>query len=172
MDEQLAETFSRSFSMELIGLRYFNVYGPRQAPEGPYAAVIPRFFAAYLSGEAPVIYGDGLQSRDFTYVADAVEANLLAATAPRSACRGVYNVAGGSRTSVIELAALVRRAAAGGPEPRFEAARPGDVLHSLADLTRSRERLGFEPVWPLPRGLSLSLAHYSKSRRHSEVKAR
>ena len=161
MNEELAETFSRCFATELIGLRYFNVYGPRQSPEGPYAAVIPRFFAAYLSGQAPVIYGDGRQSRDFTYVADAVAANLLAAAAPRSACGAAYNVAGGTRTSVIELAGHVREITGGGPQPRFEAARPGDVLHSFADLTRSRERLAFEPAWPLLRGLAQSRRHYA-----------
>jgi nucleoside-diphosphate-sugar epimerase len=172
MVEQLADIFALTFGLESIGLRYFNVYGPRQDPEGPYAAVIPRFFRAYLAREAPVIYGDGLQSRDFTYVDDAVRANLLAAAAPSDACGRAYNVGGGRRTTVRELARSIREAAGGGPEPRFEAARPGDALHSLADLTRSRERLGFEAAWPLPRGLSLSLAHYSESRRHSEVKAR
>ena len=161
MNEELAESFSRCFGMELIGLRYFNVYGPRQSPEGAYAAVIPRFFAACLSGQPPVIYGDGRQSRDFTYVADAVSANLLAATAPRSACGGAYNVAGGSGTSVIELADLVRETAGGGPPPRFEAARPGDVLHSLADLTRSRDSLGFNAAWTLSRGLARSRGHYA-----------
>jgi nucleoside-diphosphate-sugar epimerase len=161
MNEELAETFSRCFAMELIGLRYFNVYGPRQSPEGPYAAVIPRFFAAYLSGQPPVIYGDGRQSRDFTYVADAVAANLLAAVAPTSACGASYNVAGGSATSVIELADRVREAVGAGPQPRFEPPRPGDVLHSLADLTRAWERLGFEPAWSLSTGLAESRAHYS-----------
>jgi UDP-N-acetylglucosamine/UDP-N-acetylgalactosamine 4-epimerase len=161
MNEELAATFSRCFGMELVGLRYFNVYGPRQTPDGPYAAVIPRFFAAYFARQAPVIYGDGAQSRDFTYVADAVAANLLAATAPATACGASYNVAGGSRTSVLELAHLVREAAGGGPEPRFEAPRAGDVPHSLADVSRSRERLGFEARWPLGRGLERSRAHYA-----------
>ncbi|MDQ2971058.1 MAG: SDR family NAD(P)-dependent oxidoreductase [Acidobacteriota bacterium] len=161
MNEELAATFSRCFGMELIGLRYFNVYGPRQSPDGPYAAVIPRFFAASFARQAPVIYGDGAQSRDFTYVADAVAANLLAATAPATAFGASYNVAGGSRTSVLELARLVCEAAGGGPEPRFEAPRAGDVLHSLADVSRSRERLGFEAGWPLSRGLERSRAHYA-----------
>jgi nucleoside-diphosphate-sugar epimerase len=161
MNEELADIFSRCYAMELIGLRYFNVYGPRQDPDGPYAAVIPRFFAAYLSGEPPVIYGDGGQSRDFTYVADAVFANLLAALAPRSACAGAYNVAGGSGTSVIELARLVREAVGGGLNPRFEPPRPGDVMHSLADLAASREAIAFEPAWTLSSGLAVSRAHYA-----------
>ena len=136
MDEELAATFHRCYQMEFVGLRYFNVYGPRQDPDGDYAAVIPRFFKAYLSGEAPVIYGDGTQSRDFTYVSDAVEANLRAAQAPVSSCGRAYNVAGGRQTSVNDLASAVREAAGGGPPPRYQAPRPGDVLHSAADLSR------------------------------------
>lgn len=160
MNEELADTFFRCFGLELIGLRYFNVYGPRQSPDGPYAAVIPRFFAAFLSGRAPLIYGDGLQSRDFTFVADAVAANLRAAVAPASACGAAYNVAGGTRTTVLDLAARVRETAGGSLQPRFEAARPGDVLHSHADLALSNRQLGFEPGWTLSRGLAESRAHY------------
>lgn len=160
MDEELAAVFARCYSMELIGLRYFNVYGPRQDPEGDYAAVIPRFFKACLSGEAPVIYGDGAQSRDFTYVADAVAANLLAAAAPGSACGRAYNVAGGRQTSVNDLAQAVREAVGGGPAPRREPPRPGDVLHSLADLSASERQLGYRPLVELPEGLAKSLEHY------------
>ena len=148
--------------MELIGLRYFNVYGPRQDPDGPYAAVIPRFFKAYLSGVAPVIYGDGEQSRDFTFVADAVAANLLAATAPASACGMAYNVAGGNRTSVNHLAAAVRDAVGGGPEPSHEAMRAGDVAHSAADLSRAGRELGYQPRVGLSEGLGRSLEHYRR----------
>ena len=104
MNEELADVFARCYGMELIGLRYFNVFGPRQDPDGPYAAVIPRFFKACLRGESPVIYGDGEQSRDFTFVADAVQANLLAASAPASACGRAYNVAGGRGVTVNDLA--------------------------------------------------------------------
>ena len=108
-----------------IGLRYFNVYGPRQDPDGPYAAVIPRFFKAYLAGEAPVIYGDGEQSRDFTFVADAVAANLCGAEAPPEACGAAYNVAGGRQTTVNELARAVRDAVGGGPDAAARAAPQG-----------------------------------------------
>jgi nucleoside-diphosphate-sugar epimerase len=159
MNEELAETFARCYGMEFVGLRYFNVYGPRQDPDGPYAAVIPRFFRAYLSGEAPVIYGDGSQTRDFTFVADAVEANLLAAGAAPDACNRAFNVAGGNRTSVRELAHAVCEAVGGGPEPRLEAPRAGDVLHSAADLTRAAE-IGFAPRVALAEGLRLSTDHY------------
>ncbi len=160
MNEELAETFARCFAMELIGLRYFNVYGPRQDPEGPYAAVIPRFFKACLAGEAPVIYGDGEQSRDFTYVADAVAANLLAAAAPGSACGRAYNVAAGRRTTVNELARAVARQCGTDLGPRHAEPRPGDVRHSQADPTRAREHLGFAAEFDLDSGLGRSREFY------------
>lgn len=163
MGEELMEVFGRCFGMEIIGLRYFNVYGPRQTPEGPYAAVIPRFFAALLAGEAPQIHGDGEQSRDFTYVRDAVEANLRAATAPAEACGRAYNVAPGTRTTVNELAAEIRRLV-GGPEPVHGPPRPGDVRHSLADATAARERLGFEARTTLAKGLSAARSWYASVR--------
>jgi nucleoside-diphosphate-sugar epimerase len=162
MVEQLADIFALSFGLEAIGLRYFNVYGPRQDPEGPYAAVIPRFFRAYLAREAPVIYGDGLQSRDFTYVDDAVRANLLAASAPSDACGRAYNVGGGQRTTVRELAQLIREASGGGPEPLAAPPRAGDVLHSLADLTRVGEAIGYEPQWNPSRGLARTLEYFAQ----------
>lgn len=161
MNEELADVFGRCYGMELIGLRYFNVFGPRQDPEGPYAAVIPRFFKACLRGHAPVIFGDGEQSRDFTFVGDAVSANLLAAAAPSSAWGYAYNVGGGTRTTVRELARLVREAAGGGPEPVTAPPRTGDVAHSLADLARVWEAIGYKPQWDLSRGLARSRAHYA-----------
>ncbi|MCB1185481.1 NAD-dependent epimerase/dehydratase family protein, partial [bacterium] len=131
MGEELAEVFGRCYGLRLIGLRYFNVFGARQSPEGPYAAVIPRFFAAARSGEAPVIYGDGEQSRDFTHVDDAVRANLLAAVAPDSACGRAYNVSGGRAVTINQLAQKVRQLA-GGAKPVYEPPRAGDVRASLA----------------------------------------
>ncbi|MEO8429905.1 MAG: SDR family oxidoreductase [Acidobacteriota bacterium] len=161
MNEELADIFTRCFDMEFVGLRYFNVYGPRQSPDGAYAAVIPRFFAACLSGRSPLIYGDGQQTRDFTFVADAVHANLLAAGAPRSACGTAYNVAGGTRTSVLELARLVSEATGATVPLQLEPPRAGDVMHSLAELSRSRSSLGFEAGWTLARGLGESMRHYA-----------
>jgi nucleoside-diphosphate-sugar epimerase len=154
MGEELAEVFGRCYGLETVGLRYFNVYGPRQRPDGPYAAVVPRFFQALAAGEPPVIFGDGEQSRDFTFVADAVAANLRAASAPAASCGAAYNVAYGRRTTITELAQRVRAVMGGGPEPRYEPARPGDVPHSLADLDRARAALGYEPAWDLDRGLA------------------
>jgi len=161
MNEELAALFGRCYGMELIGLRYFNVYGPRQDPQGPYAAVVPRFFRAYAAGQAPVIYGDGEQSRDFTFVSDAISANLLAAAAPRAALGHAYNVACGERTTVNELAHAIREVMGGGPEPRYEPTRDGDIRHSAADLSRSRRELGYDPAVKLREGLSKSLPHYT-----------
>jgi nucleoside-diphosphate-sugar epimerase len=161
MVEQLADIFTVAFGLESIGLRYFNVYGPRQDPEGPYAAVIPRFFQAYLAGEAPVIYGDGLQSRDFTHVDDAVRANLVAAAAPSEACGRAYNVAGGRGVTIVELARLIRELLGGGPPPEHVEPRPGDVRHSTADLTLSARKLGYVSEVPLGGGLARTRNYYA-----------
>ena len=162
VDEELAEVFARCYDLELVGLRYFNVYGPRQDPDGPYAAVIPRFFRAYLAAEAPIIYGDGEQTRDFTFVTDAVAANLRGAVAPITAGACAYNIAGGHRTSVNVLAAAVRDVVGGGPEPRHEAPRAGDVAHSLADLSSAQRDLGYAPEVALADGLRRALDHYRR----------
>jgi UDP-N-acetylglucosamine/UDP-N-acetylgalactosamine 4-epimerase len=162
VNEELAEVFGRCYGLELVGLRYFNVYGPRQDPDGPYAAVIPRFFRAYLAEEAPVVYGDGEQSRDFTFVSDAVAANLEAAVSPVSACGRAYNVAGGNRTSVNALADAVRETVGGGSKPKHEPPRPGDVAHSAADLSAAGRELGYAARVGLAEGLRLSLDHYRR----------
>lgn len=164
MNEELADVYRRCFGMEFIGLRYFNIYGPRQDPNGPYAAVIPRFFAAYARSEAPVINGDGGQSRDFTFVGDAVHANLLAAGAPAAAVRGAYNVAPGSRTTVSELAGLIRGVMGGGPVPVHADPRPGDVLHSQADCGRAASALGFRATTALLDGLRVTRSAFEGER--------
>jgi nucleoside-diphosphate-sugar epimerase len=160
MNEEAAEVFGRCFHMELIGLRYFNVYGPRQDPDGPYAAVIPRFFRACLRDESPVIYGDGAQTRDFTFVEDAVEANLLAATAPIESCGRAYNIATGRQTNLLELAGMIRQATGGSRPPAHQAPRPGDVPHSVADVTLVAKMLGYRPSVPLEAGLRASRSYY------------
>jgi nucleoside-diphosphate-sugar epimerase len=157
MNEELADVFARCYGMEVVGLRYFNIYGPRQTPDGPYAAVIPRFFRACLAGEAPVIYGDGAQSRDFTFVEDAVLANLLAAGAPPEACGRAYNVARGERTTVAELAERIRETVGSGLPPRHEPPRPGDVLCSQADPAAAEACLGFRARVGLREGLERTL---------------
>jgi nucleoside-diphosphate-sugar epimerase len=162
MNEELADIFMRCYGMEIIGLRYFNVFGPRQNPEGPYAAVVPRFFKACLQGKSPVIYGDGSQSRDFTFVADAVTANVLAASAAASACGRAYNVAGGGGVTVNDLAIAILGIVGEGKAPRHEAPRSGDIRHSLADLTRARTELGYEPATALRSGLASARDYYAK----------
>jgi nucleoside-diphosphate-sugar epimerase len=168
--EELAETFFRCYGLRWIGLRYFNIYGPRQDPAGPYAAVIPRFFNAFLENKAPVIFGDGDQSRDFTYVADAVRANLLAAGAAAEACNRAYNVAAGDRTSVNELAELIRQAVGSDVSPIHEPPRPGDVKHSLADLEDASSLLQYEAETSLGDGLRSSLPHYKSLQDRSRVR--
>jgi nucleoside-diphosphate-sugar epimerase len=161
--EEIAAMFARCYGLEAVGLRYFNVYGPRQDPLGAYAAVIPRFFRAALRGEPLVIYGDGLQSRDFTFVEDAVRANLLAAGAPaETACGAAYNVAGGAQTTVIELARLIGEASGQTITPVHDPPRQGDVLHSLADLSLSESGLGYKAKTGLSEGLLKSLSFYKR----------
>jgi nucleoside-diphosphate-sugar epimerase len=153
MNEELASLFARCFGMELIGLRYFNVFGPRQDPNGAYAAVIPRFFAAVLANQQPVIYGDGKQSRDFTYVGDVVIANLLAASAPKESCGRAYNVGAGRTTTVTALAEAICRIGKSSVKPRYEEPRAGDVPFSLASAESARTNLGFEARVGLEDGL-------------------
>lgn len=160
MDEQLADTFGRCFDMKIIGLRYFNVYGSRQDPYGSYAAVIPRFFKACLNGEQPVIYGDGSQTRDFTFVEDVVNANILAMTAGTESCGINFNIAGGKPVSVNYLAEIIA-SLSGNPslKPIYEAPRPGDVLHSTADLENAR-RIGYSPRVAFAEGIEKSAKYY------------
>lgn len=160
MNEQIASVFATSYGLESIGLRYFNIYGARQDPEGPYAAVIPRFFKAALLGEPMTIFGDGEQSRDFTHVSDAVQANLKAAAADAQACGRAYNVAAGHATSVNELAREIARLCDSPSEPSYEPPRAGDVKHSLADLEQTTHALGYQPGLDLADGLAASLDHY------------
>ncbi|HUO85889.1 MAG TPA: NAD-dependent epimerase/dehydratase family protein [Thermoanaerobaculia bacterium] len=161
MCEELGRVFAASLGLETVGLRYFNIYGPRQDPAGPYAAVIPRFFAASLAGESAVIHGDGQQSRDFTFVADAVTTNLLAAGAPAEEVAGLaFNAAAGGRATINQLARTIADLVGDAPPPVHTDARLGDVRHSQASLTRARAALEYEPAWDLRRGLASCLEHY------------
>ncbi|MCP4499287.1 MAG: NAD-dependent epimerase/dehydratase family protein [Deltaproteobacteria bacterium] len=155
MNEELAELFSRTTSLNCVGLRYFNIYGPRQSPNGPYAAVIPLFFASCAAGKAPIILGDGSQSRDFTYVADAVRSNLLAAVCTLDDDESlVCNVGAGGRTLIRNLASVISTVVTKGLPPSYQPARPGDVMHSLADATRAQQHLGFQAEIDLEEGIS------------------
>ena len=160
IDEIYAKTFARTHGLESVGLRYFNVFGPRQDPRGAYAAVIPRFIDQLFSGEPSVIFGDGNQSRDFSFVKNVVQANVLAACAPAAhVAPELFNIACGERASVLELYRAIRGEVArylpnvGDKTPRFEAPRPGDILHSRACIDRARGYLGYLPTHDLARGL-------------------
>jgi UDP-glucose 4-epimerase len=157
--EEYCRLYHELYGLETVSLRYFNIFGPRQDPNSDYAAVIPRFVTAALANRPPVIYGDGLQTRDFTYVENAVRANLLAADAKR-APGSVINVAAGVRTSLNELWSAIRRSVGTEVEARHEAAREGDVRDSLADLTRASELLGYAPSIDLEEGLRRTVASY------------
>ena len=159
--EAYLRAFHASFDLETVGLRYFNIFGPRQDPASQYAAVVPKFIAAALTGESPVIFGDGEQTRDFTYVANAVDANLLASQAPPKAVAGrVFNVGAGARISVNELWNRVRQATGGSVEAQYTAARPGDVRDSLASLASAREALGYTPRVDVDEGLERTVAFF------------
>jgi len=143
--EHYMRIFHELHGLQTVSLRYFNVFGPRQDPQSTYAAVIPRFIAAALRGEAPVVYGDGRQTRDFTYIDNVVQANLVACSAPKEACGRVFNIACGERVSLLEILEIVGSEAGRSVPPRFEPPRPGDVRDSLADISLAREVLGYAP---------------------------
>jgi UDP-glucose 4-epimerase len=150
--ETYARLYFELYGLETVALRYFNVFGPRQDPASTYAAVIPRFITACLRGESPHIHGDGEQTRDFTFVEDAVRANLAAAEAKDAPGR-VFNVAGGRQTSLNALLEAIQGIVGSRVRAIHEPPRAGDVRHSLADLTQARELLGYEPVIALDAGL-------------------
>ncbi len=155
VNELYADVFARSYGLATVGLRYFNVFGPRQDPNGAYAAVIPKWCHALLNGETVFINGDGETSRDFCYVDNAVQANLLAATSQHpDAINTVYNVAVGDRTTLVELYDELRRhLAPAAPDAMRRDFRAGDVRHSQADIGRARERLGYAPTHVVREGL-------------------
>jgi nucleoside-diphosphate-sugar epimerase len=151
--EQLCEVYTRSFGLEAVALRYFNVFGPRQDPGSAYAPVIPRFIQALLATERPMIFGDGNQTRDFIYVDDVVQANLLAAESPDAPGR-VFNIASGRSVSLNRLLATLGEIIGTGFQPVYLPARPGDVRHSAAEISAAADALGFEILVPLEIGLA------------------
>jgi len=155
--EDLCAVFGRSYGLETVALRFFNVYGPRQDPNGPYAPVIPRFIAALRRGEPATIFGDGEQTRDFVYVEDVVRALVLAATAP-DIVGGPYNVASGMAVTLNRLVSILGDLLAQPPRVHHAPERPGDVRHSAADTSAIRAGLGWEPEISLRTGLSRMLA--------------
>ncbi len=175
VNEVYADVFARCYGFKTIGLRYFNVFGPRQDPNGAYAAVIPKWTAALLKGDTVLINGDGETSRDFCYVANAVQANLLAATTDNDEARNqVYNVAVGDRTSLNQLytclgEALLAYGLGSTQSPQYRDFREGDVRHSQADISKARRLLGYVPQYSILNGIRASVPWYA---RHATVSAR
>lgn len=170
VNELYADVFARCYGMEAIGLRYFNVFGPRQDPQGAYAAVIPKWAASILQGETVYINGDGETSRDFCFVANAVQANILAATTENpDAVNQIYNVAVGDQTTLNQLYTLLAdrlKARCSGlqpPEPVHRDFRSGDVRHSRADIGKARERLGYQPTHRIDEGLDVAADWYTRN---------
>jgi UDP-glucose 4-epimerase len=162
--EYYCQVFTRAYGLETVALRYFNIFGPRQDPSSAYSGVISRFISALSSGETPVIYGDGGQTRDFTYVSNAVDANLLAAESAQAVGQTI-NVATGRQVSLNELLSILKTVTGrGGVRTEHRDARVGDVRHSLADITRARTLLGYEPRVTLEEGLRRTLDWWKQSR--------
>ena len=160
--EGFCRSFHEVFGLETVALRYFNVFGPRQDPLSQYAAVIPNFITALIEGRPPVVYGDGEQSRDFTYVGNVVEGNLLAMAAEGAAGK-TFNMAAGDRTTLNQLLEHLRQLIGSDVEPRYEAARLGDVKHSQADVSAAERELGFRPRVSVEEGLRLTLGWYQRT---------
>jgi len=152
--EHYLRVFHDLYGLETVSLRYFNVFGPRQDPSNQYAAVIPKFITIMLRGERPTIYGDGLQSRDFTYVSNNVTANLLACEAPGIGGE-VFNIACGERFSLLDLVETLNGILGTAIEPILEAERPGDVKHSQAEISKARERMDFQPGTSFHEGIEI-----------------
>jgi UDP-N-acetylglucosamine/UDP-N-acetyl-alpha-D-glucosaminouronate 4-epimerase len=151
--EHYCRVFHGLYGLETVALRYFNIFGPRQDPNSQYAAVVPNFVTAALAGRAPTIYGDGLQSRDFTFIDNVVDANLKSCEAPVGAAGRAYNVACGSAATLLDLLGILERITGSRLRPIHEPPRQGDVKHSLAAINEARDRLGYEPKVDLEEGL-------------------
>jgi UDP-N-acetylglucosamine 4-epimerase len=170
MNEIYADVFARCYGFQTIGLRYFNVFGPRQDPDGPYAAVIPKWIDAMIKGDPIVIYGDGETSRDFCYVANVVQGNLLAALVEdEQAVNQVYNIAVGGRTTLIQLFELIQRmllphcSHLSDYKPEFRDFRAGDVRHSHADISKAQNHLGYLPTHTIEPGMAEALDWYRQA---------
>lgn len=159
-DEEWAKQYHRHYGLKTIGLRYFNVFGRRQDPEGAYAAVIPKFIRMLLHSEQPVIHGDGRQSRDFTYVENVVEANLKACLAPDEASGEAFNIAYGGREYLIDIYRVLTDALGKDVDPVFGPERPGDIKHSNADISKARRLLGYNPEYDFARGIAETIDWY------------
>ncbi|MBL7766130.1 MAG: SDR family oxidoreductase [Chitinophagaceae bacterium] len=167
--ELYADVYARTYDMEFVGLRYFNVFGPKQSPQGAYAAVIPLFMDAVLNHEAPTINGDGSFSRDFTYVDNVVDANIKALFTENSdAVNQVYNIAFGESTTLLQLFQYIREVAGSDLEPAFGPFRKGDIPHSLANVDKAKSLLGYTPGISVKEGLKRAFEWYKENRTYFE----
>ena len=162
-DEEWAKQYTLHYGLDTYGLRYFNVFGRRQDPNGAYAAVIPRFLRQLLHGEVPTINGDGRQSRDFTYIENVIEANLKACLASHEAAGEAFNIAYGGREYLLDIYYGLTEALGLHVEPIFGPDRPGDIKHSNADIGKARSLLGYDPDWSFDRGIKAAIAWYKEN---------
>ena len=159
-DEEFARMYTKFYGLETYGMRYFNVFGCRQDPDGAYAAVIPKFLKLLLQGETPTINGDGRQSRDFTYIDNVIEANLKACLAPKEAAGEAFNIAYGGREYLIDIYYGLTEALGIDAEPNFGPERAGDIRHSNADISKAKKLLGYDPEYSFEKGSKLAIDWY------------
>ncbi|MBQ8429667.1 MAG: SDR family oxidoreductase [Clostridia bacterium] len=162
-DEEYAKLYTKLYGLDTYGMRYFNVFGRRQDPNGAYAAVIPKFIKQLLNDEQPTINGDGKQSRDFTYIENVIEANLKSCLASHEAAGRAYNIAYGGREYLIDIYYTLTKALEKDIQPNFGPDRKGDIKHSNADITAARELLGYDPDYDFARGLNEAIAWYKEN---------
>ena len=164
VNELYARIFTDCYEMECIGLRYFNVFGPRQDPNGAYAAVIPKFVSDLINKRAPIINGDGSFSRDFTYVDNVVQANVLAmSTENKNAFGNVFNIANGGRTTILDLFVSIKKSLNSNLEPEFTSIRKGDIPHSNACIQKAKDILGYKPKISFDNGIKKTIAYYKEN---------
>ena len=162
-DEEWGKQYTLHYGLDTYGLRYFNVFGRRQNPNGAYAAVIPKFIKQLLNDEAPTINGDGRQSRDFTYIENVIEANLKACLAPKDAAGEAFNIAYGGREYLIDIYNGLTKALNVDIQPIYGPDRAGDIKHSNADISKARRLLGYDPQWDFQRGIDAAIAWYKEN---------
>jgi UDP-N-acetylglucosamine 4-epimerase len=163
VDEEYGKLYKKLYGLDTYGMRYFNVFGRRQDPDGAYAAVIPKFIKQLLNDEQPTINGDGKQSRDFTYIENVIEANLKACLASSEVAGQAFNIAYGGREYLIDIYYELCKALGKDIEPIFGPDRPGDIKHSNADISKARELLGYEPEWSFERGIEAAIEWYREN---------
>lgn len=164
VDEEYGKLYTKLYGLDTYGMRYFNVFGRRQDPDGAYAAVIPKFIKQLLRGETPTINGDGKQSRDFTYIENVIEANLKACLAPSSAAGEAFNIAFGGREYLIDIYyGLTKALGKEDVEPEFGPDRKGDIKHSNADISKAKELLGYDPDYSFEQGIKLAIDWYKNN---------